>query len=106
MFHGVFCLSEQLLLNYTVSDNVFLEQLYKIRQLQQPLYMKNNKAHMDLVFERPSGLEVKIRVEDIYLIPEYVDINHVDDIQYVMNNRGFPMDDKNQVAKVVKDYCR
>ena len=94
------------MLNYTLSENVFLEQLYKIRQLQQPLYTQTNNARMDLLFERPSGLEVKITVEGVYLIPEYVDFDYEDDIKYVMNHAGFPQDYKDQVEEVVAKYCR
>ena len=102
----VFVIPDQLVLNYTLSENVFLEQLYKIRQLQQPLYTQTNNARMDLLFERPSGLEVKITVEGVYLIPEYVDFDYEDDIKYVMNHAGFPQDYKDQVEEVVAKYCR
>ena len=97
---------EQLQLNYTVSDNVFLEQLYKIRQLEQRLPMMSNINQLDLIFDRPSGLAVKIKVKDIYLVPEYVDFDHKDDIEYVMNHRGFPQDIKDSIANVVENYCR
>ena len=97
---------EQLVLNYTLSDNVFLEQLYKIRQVQQSHYTQTNMALMDLLFERPSGLQVKVTVEGVYLIPEYVDINYEDDINYVVNHAGFPQDVKDQVENVVAKHCR
>ena len=68
--------------------------------------MMSNGNQFEFTFDRPSGLAVKIKVKDIFLVPEYIDFDHEDDIEYVMNHRGFPQDIKDRIANVVENYCR
>ncbi|XP_060582471.1 uncharacterized protein LOC132738880, partial [Ruditapes philippinarum] len=95
--------------NVTLSKNVFLERLQSIKKLETTLYLSSNKQALQFVWRRPnSGLEIHVKASDVYLIPEYVDVDHKDrdDEKFVMKANTFPEDIKNLLRSIRRSHCR
>ncbi|KAL3848201.1 hypothetical protein ACJMK2_019075, partial [Sinanodonta woodiana] len=92
--------------NLSGSENVFVERISKIRRLDTALYLSNNQQSMNFLFQRESGIEVKVKVSDVYLVPEYVDLDHVDDSSYYLHSASIPEERKNEFRHTTKHYCR
>ncbi|XP_071116458.1 uncharacterized protein [Haliotis cracherodii] len=94
------------LINVTSSSNVFMERLRDMEELETPMYVTNNQQSMDYVWRRTSGLKIKIGISDVYLVPEYVDIDHVDDNAYFHMNKNISSTLKEKFQDTEKSYCR
>jgi hypothetical protein len=55
-----------------------------------------------------TGLEIHVKASDVYLIPEYVDVDHKDhdDEEFVMKANTFPEDIKNLLRSIRRSHCR
>ncbi|XP_067669849.1 uncharacterized protein [Haliotis asinina] len=94
------------LINVTASSNVFMERLRDMEELETPMYVTNNQQSMDYVWRRTSGLKIKIGISDVYLVPEYVDIDHVDDNAYFHMNKNISSTLKEKFQETENNYCR
>ncbi|KAK3603718.1 hypothetical protein CHS0354_023331 [Potamilus streckersoni] len=92
--------------NLSGSENVFVERISKIRRLDTALYLSNNQQSMNFLFQRESGIEVKVKVSDVYLVPEYVDLDHIDDSSYYLNSMSIPEEKKKEFRHTTQHYCR
>ncbi|KAL4219867.1 hypothetical protein ACF0H5_020278 [Mactra antiquata] len=93
--------------NVSLSKNVFLERLQAMKWIETPLYVTNNKQALQFIWRRPnSGLEIHVKVTEVYLIPEYIDIDHLDDEDYIKNASIYPKDITDQLLDVKHENCR
>ncbi|XP_052217276.1 uncharacterized protein LOC127835070 isoform X3 [Dreissena polymorpha] len=91
--------------NVSMSRNLFMERLDGIKKLEESIYLSSNKQALGFVWVRPeSGLTITIRASEIFLIPEYADINYIDDEKFI--NGSGSMDVKEQMASIRKNNCR
>ncbi|XP_050389151.1 uncharacterized protein LOC126808473 isoform X2 [Patella vulgata] len=89
------------------SSNVFLERLRDMKELETTMYITNNQQSLDFVWKRESGLEIKISVSGVYLVPEYVDLDHEDDTAYFLHFDKNVSEETNKLYQHVVDYyCR
>lgn len=91
----------------TSSKNVFYEKIGGIKKLETSMFIPNNGQMQEFEFERKnSGLKIKIKVSNLYLIPHYIDLDHDDDFEYI-NRDTFQLDsNKEQYRKNKKNFCR
>lgn len=47
-----------------------------------------------------------MKASGIYLIPEYIDIDHIDDEVYVEKGSKYPQDLKDQLKIIREEHCR
>ena len=87
------------------SEHVFLEDLHNSRQLETTTYIMDNTQTSDFFWERESGLRINIGIENIHLVPEFYDVTHESDNQYMLNNPN-DSEDKKKFQEIVSDYCR
>ncbi|XP_036357147.1 uncharacterized protein LOC115209230 isoform X4 [Octopus sinensis] len=88
------------------SGNVFVERLNSIKELETTMYVTNNQQAMDFIWKRESGLQVKASITDVFLVPEYVDIDHSDDNQYFLQSVFVHSELKQTFRNILKSYCR
>lgn len=88
------------------SGNVFVERLNSIKELETTMYVTNNQQAMDFIWKRESGLQVKASITDVFLVPEYVDIDHPDDNQYFLQSSFIHSEVKQTFRNILKNYCR
>jgi len=87
------------------SGNVFLEDLHNTRNLETTYYVTDVTQASDFYWDRDSGLRVNIGIHNVHLIPEYNDVKHEGDNNYMLKN---PNDsaDKTRFQRILQDYCR
>ncbi|XP_041349653.1 uncharacterized protein LOC121368937 isoform X3 [Gigantopelta aegis] len=93
-------------LGVETSDNVFMERLRDMRELEESMYVTNHQQAMNFVWHRDSGLEIKISVTGVYLVPEYVDIDHVGDNPFYMHSHNITNKQKKRFKTITEKYCR
>ncbi|KAL5004695.1 hypothetical protein ScPMuIL_018151 [Solemya velum] len=94
-------------MNVTSSGNVFMEKLRHIKKLEGTLYITNNQQAMSFMWTRESGLEIKISLSEVYLVPEYVDLEHIDDSYFLLRDSYSTTEDmKNRINTISQNYCR
>ncbi|KAJ8309941.1 hypothetical protein KUTeg_011806 [Tegillarca granosa] len=93
-------------IDVTSSKNVFIDKLGKIRNLDTVVYITNNQQSMEFFYGRPSGLEIKIKVSEIFLVPSYVDLDHIDDTPFFITYKEPMQDLKDRYNKIQEKYCR
>ena len=71
------------------------------------MFIPNNGQMQEFEFERKnSGLRIKIKVSNLYLIPHYIDLDHDDDNDYIISDT-FQLDsNKEQYRENKKNFCR
>ena len=99
-------LSDNNSLQLMPSGNVFVERLNSIKELETTMYVTNNQQAMDFIWKRESGLQVKASITDVFLVPEYVDIDHPDDNQYFLQSSFIHSEVKQTFRNILKNYCR
>ncbi|ESP00290.1 hypothetical protein LOTGIDRAFT_173315 [Lottia gigantea] len=94
-------------ISMTSSSNVFIERLKDMKELETTMYITNNQQSLDFVWKRESGLEIKISVSGVYLVPEYVDLDHEDDGLYFLHfDKNVSEEMKKKYSHVAEYYCR
>jgi hypothetical protein len=89
------------------SNNVFYEKIGGIKKLETSMFIPNNGQMQEFEFERKnSGLRIKIKVSNLYLIPHYIDLDHDDDNDYIMGNTFQRDSNKEQYQENKKNFCR
>ncbi|CAG5118816.1 unnamed protein product, partial [Candidula unifasciata] len=61
------------------SSNVFMERLVNMDALETAMYVTNNQQSLDFAWPRTSGLDIAVSISDVYLVPDYHDMEAVDD---------------------------
>lgn len=89
----------------TASDNVFHEKLGKLKVMQQGMYIPNNAQIQSFQFDR-AGLNVKVQVSNLYLIPTYIDLDHEDELDFLMKDNFQNQSSKDFYGAIRKDFCR
>ena len=92
-------------LRVLTSSNVFLENLHSTRHLETVYFLTDTTQASDFFWVRESGLKVNIGIYDLHLIPEYEDVDHVSDNDYVLGNPQ-SVDEKAHFRRVLDNYCR
>lgn len=87
------------------SSNVFLENLHSTRNLETVYFLTDTTQASDFFWVRESGLKVNIGIYDLHLIPEYEDVDHDSDNQYVLGNPQ-SVDEKRRFWDIIENYCR
>jgi len=90
----------------TTSNNVFTEKIGSIKDLDTSMYVANNQLSMEFVFPRKSGLEVKVRLSDIFLVPEYVDLDYIDDSLFLDQDVYQTQKMKDRYHNIQNSFCR
>lgn len=90
----------------TSSNNVFYEKLTGIKKIESTMYIPNNGQVQETEFLRGTGLNIKVKVSNLYLIPTYIDLDHNDDFDYI-NQDAFQLEsNKEQFRKNRDNFCR
>ena len=92
-------------LRVDASDNLVLEDLHNTRDLETTYYVTDTTQAFDFKWQRDSGLEVKIGILNVHLIPEYEDVDHESDNNYMLSNPN-ESQDKLKFKDVVDTKCR
>ena len=70
------------------------------------MYIPNNAQVQEFELQREAGLHVKVKVSNLYLVPQYIDLDHEDDFMYI-NTDTFQLEsNKEQYREIRKKYCR
>lgn len=70
------------------------------------MYIPNNAQVQEFDFQRESGLHIKIKVSSLYLVPQYIDLDHEDDFKFIDRDRFQLEKAKKQYRAIQKDFCR
>jgi len=87
------------------SDNVVLEDLHNTRNLETTYYVTDTTQASDFYWDRESGLRVNIGILDVHLIPEYEDVDHDGDNNYMLKNPN-NSEDKSKYLSILRRFCR
>jgi len=87
------------------SSNVFVEDLQSTRSLETTYYVTDATQAYDSLWERESGLRVHIGILNVHLIPEYEDVNHDGDNNYMLTDPS-SSEDKSVYRAVTHQFCR
>ena len=87
------------------SDNVVLEDLHNTRNLETTYYVTDMTQASDFYWDRESGLRVNIGILNVHLIPEYEDVDHDGDNNYMLKNPN-NSEDKSKYLSVLRHFCR
>ncbi|KAK3095466.1 hypothetical protein FSP39_015011 [Pinctada imbricata] len=90
----------------SASSNVFIEKLRKMKDLNMKLFFPNNQQQIAFPYLRESGLEVKIKISQTYIVPEYVDLEHLDDIPFFNADPFQTAETKKRMTFLRENYCR
>ncbi|XP_033759585.1 LOW QUALITY PROTEIN: uncharacterized protein LOC117341832 [Pecten maximus] len=88
------------------SKNVFVEKISGMKDVDTPVYIANNQQSMQFTFPRDSGLHVKVRVSDIFLVPEYIDLDHTDDSNFFLTDIYQTTKLSAHFLNIQNNYCR
>lgn len=88
------------------SSNVFLERLTNMDTLETAMYVTNNQQSLDFVWPRVSGLEIAVSITDVYLVPDYHDVEAVDDTALFQRLLEPSQKSKSKYNHVQSHYCR
>jgi len=89
----------------TASANVVLEDLHNTRNLETTYYVTDMTQASDFYWDRESGLRVNIGILNVHLIPEYEDVDHDGDNNYMLKNPN-NAEDKSKYLSVLRQFCR
>ena len=87
------------------SSNVIAEDLHNTLNLETTYYLNDIIQAFDILWTRESGLDVNIGAYDIELIPQYEDVDHNSDNNYILGNPS-TSEDKTKFGKIVQNNCR
>ena len=85
--------------------NVVLEDLHNTRNLETTYYVTDMTQASDFYWDRESGLRVNIGILNVHLIPEYEDVDHDADNNYMLKNPN-NSEDKSKYLSVLRQFCR
>ena len=98
--------SDDTTVTVTSSDNVFVEKVKNVKKLETILFITNNQQVYEFPFYHESGMEIRIKVSQTFLVPEYVDLDHLDDTEYFKQNHFEKQDAKRKMAYLQENFCR
>ncbi|XP_064638463.1 uncharacterized protein LOC135494436 isoform X4 [Lineus longissimus] len=87
------------------SSNVFLENLHAVGNRDNTVYVTDGAQAQDFFWKRESNLRVHIGVHNIHMVPEYQDVVHQSDNEYMLRNPN-QSDDQGKFQNIVQNYCR
>ena len=87
------------------SNNVLVEDLASSRSLETTYYVTDATQAYDSFWDRESGLRVHIGVLNVHLIPEYEDVDHDSDNNYMLTDPS-SSEDKSVYRAVTHNFCR
>ena len=87
------------------SSNVLVEDLQNSRSLETTYYVTDATQAYDSFWDRESGLRVHIGIADVHLIPEYDDVEHESDNNYMLTDPN-SSEDKSVYRAVMNNFCR
>jgi len=87
------------------SSNVFVEDLQSTRSLETTYYVTDATQAYDSFWDRESGLRVHIGILNVHLIPEYEDVDHDGDNNYMLTDPS-SSEDKSVYRSVTHNFCR
>ena len=87
------------------SSNVLVEDLLNTRSLETTYYVTDATQAYDSFWDRESGLRVHIGVSSVHLIPEYDDVEHQSDNNYMLTDPN-SSEDKSVYRAVMLGFCR
>lgn len=87
------------------SGNVLVEDLQNTRSLETTYYITDATQAYDSFWDRDSGLRVHIGVMNVHLIPEYEDVDHQGDNNYMLTDPN-SSEDKSLYRAVTHNFCR
>lgn len=90
----------------TTSDNVFYENLGKIKNYKDGMFIPNNAQVQSFNIIRKTGLKIKIKVSNLYLIPNYIDLDHEDELEFLEKDVYQNESTKEFYKHIRKDFCR
>ena len=82
-----------------------MENLHATRNLETSYYVMDATQATDFFWIRESGLKVNIGLFNVNLTPDYEDIDHDSDNDYMLENPN-NSEDKSKFSDIVKRYCR
>jgi len=92
-------------LKVEASSNIFLEDLQNTRNLETTFYVTDTTQASDFYWDRESELRVNIGILDIHLIPEYHDVSHDGDNEYMLSNPN-ESEDRSKYQHTIQNTCR
>lgn len=92
-------------LKVEASSNIFLEDLQNTRSLETTYYVTDMTQAYDFYWDRESELRVNIGILDIHLIPEYHDVGHDGDNEYMLSNPN-ESEDRSKYQHIIQNTCR
>ena len=92
-------------LRVEASSNVFVEDLQSTRSLETTYYVTDATQAYDSFWDRESGLRVHIGILNVHLIPEYEDVDHDGDNNYMLTDPS-SSEDKSVYRAVTHNFCR
>ena len=89
------------------SSNVFLERFAQTEALETPMYVTNNQQMQDFIWHRPSGINVMVSINDVFLIPEYRQPQHIEgDSEWFERRVGINQETLKFFSITTSQYCR
>lgn len=83
-----------------------MERLIDMEALETPMYVTNNQQSLDFVWPRLSGLDIAVSVTGVFLVPDYRDIEAVDDTALFYKLLEPSQNTKDYYNFVQNNYCR
>lgn len=108
MVNTIECLAHiQTGLRVEASPNVFLENLHNTKNLKTRLYATDKKQSTDFFWFRDADRKIRINIglEDTDLIPEYEDVDHEGDNEYIQMNPNYN-NEIQDLRKITRNLCR
>lgn len=90
----------------THSNNIFMERLVDMKELETPMYVTNNQQSMDFVWHRESGIDIVIRVSGVFLVPEYRELDALDDSVFFLRKKTEEQRMQELFLMTQNEYCR
>ena len=88
---------------------MFKESLHNTKNLETTYYVTDNKQSTDFFWWRDSGIRINIGLSNINMIPEFEDVNHESDNEYIENDPNSASPDVNlpTMYNQIREYhCR
>ncbi|CAL1527310.1 unnamed protein product [Lymnaea stagnalis] len=93
-------------ISVSYSPNIFMERLINMEALETPMYITNNQQSLDFVWPRQSGLDIAVSISGVFLVPDYHDLEAVDDTALFQKLNEPSQAMKQYYNYVQNNYCR
>lgn len=77
-----------------------------MKELETPMYVTNNQQSMDFVWHRESGIDIVIRVSGVFLVPEYRELDALDDSVFFLRKKTEEQRMQELFLMTQNEYCR